>query len=88
MDFTQFETLSQKVEHAVALIEELKRERDGLKTELHAALEKAGHFEKVLAERDEEIARMRGDLDQKSENIHVAGERIRDMMTRLEAALA
>ncbi len=87
MDFSQFETLSQKVEHAVSLIEELKRERDHLKTELHAALEKSGHLERSITERDEEVNRLRGDLDMKSENITQAGDRIRDMMTRLEAAL-
>lgn len=88
MDFTQFETLAQKVEHAVGLIDELKREREHLQSELHNALEKAGHFERIVAERDEELSRIRGDLDEKSENINMAGERIRTMMNRLEAALA
>jgi predicted nucleic acid-binding Zn-ribbon protein len=88
MDFSQFETLAQKVEHAVGLIDELKREREHLQSELHTALEKAGHFERLVVERDEEIARMRGDLEAKSENINMAGERIRTMMSRLESALA
>jgi len=88
MDLSQFETLYQKVETAVQLIEELKKERDHLKSELHSALEKSGHLEHVISERDQELDRLRGDLDQKSDNMNQAGDRIRDMMSRLEAVLA
>jgi hypothetical protein len=88
MDFSQFEALAQKVEHAVAVIEELKRERDGLKTELHAALEKAGGFEKLVAQKDEELLGLRSELDAKADNINLVGEKIRDMVVRLESALA
>ena len=60
METGEFETLSKKVEQAVVLIEELKRERDALKRE----------------------------LAQKSENMVQAGDRVRDLVSRLEAALA
>lgn len=60
METGEFETLSKKVEQAVVLIEELKRERDALKQE----------------------------LAQKSENMVQAGDRVRDLVLRLEAALA
>lgn len=88
MDFSQFEALAQKVEHAVAVIEELKREREGVKTELHAALEKAGNLEKLLAQKDEELLGLRSELDAKADNINLVGEKIRDMVVRLESALA
>lgn len=88
MDFTQFDALAQKVERALSVIEDLKHEREGIKAELHRALENAGNLEKVLAERDEEIHNLRNELNLKSDNIHMAGERIRDMVSRLETALA
>ena len=88
MEIGEFESLARKVEQAVSLIGELKRERDGLKTELHGALEKAGHLERELTERNEETQGLRRELGQKSENMSVAGERIRDLVSRLETALA
>ncbi len=88
MDFTQFDALAQKVERALSIIDDMKREREEIKSELHLALEKAGNMEKALAERDEELASLRNELNLKSDNIHMAGERIRDMVSRLETALA
>lgn len=88
MDFAQFDALAQKVERALSVIEDLKREREEIKTELHRALENAGNLEKTLAERDEELHNLRNELNLKSDNIHMAGERIRDMVSRLETALA
>ena len=84
----EFETLAKKVEQAVAKIEELRHSRDGLQSELHKALEHAGNLEKEMAARNEEIAELRRDLEQKSENMSMAGERIRGLVTRLEEALA
>ena len=88
MDFGQFDALAQKVERALTIIDEMKREREELKAELHLALERAGNAEKALAERDDELGSLRNELSLKSDNIHMAGERIRDMMSRLETALA
>ncbi len=88
METGEFEALAGKVDQAVGLIEDLKRERDALKTELHSALERAGHLEKELTERHEETEGLRRELGQKSENISLAGERIRGLVSRLEAALA
>jgi chromosome segregation ATPase len=88
MDFGQFDALAQKVERALTIIDEMKREREDLKTQLHQTLEKAGNLEKALAERDEELASLRNELNLKSDNINMAGERIRDMVSRLETALA
>jgi chromosome segregation ATPase len=88
MDFTQFDALAQKVERALTIIEEMKQEREALKDQLHNALERAGNLEKSLAEKDEELASLRNELNLKSDNINMAGERIRDMVSRLETALA
>ncbi len=60
MEMSEFESLSKKVEQAVALIEDLKRERDALREE----------------------------LSQRSENLSKAGDRVRDLVSRLETALA
>lgn len=88
MDFTQFDALAQKVERALTIIEEMKQEREALKDQLHNALERAGNLEKAMAEKDEELASLRNELNLKSDNINMAGERIRDMVSRLETALA
>lgn len=88
MDLSQFDALAQKVELAVSVIEDLKRQQEALKAELHNSLEKAGNLEKLVAERDEELANLRNDLSDKSDNLNMAGEKIRDMVNRLESALA
>jgi chromosome segregation ATPase len=88
MDFTQFDALAQKVERALTIIDEMKQEREALKDQLHNALERAGNLEKAMAEKDEELASLRNELNLKSDNINMAGERIRDMVSRLETALA
>jgi predicted nucleic acid-binding Zn-ribbon protein len=66
----------------------LKREREHLQSELHSALERAGNLEKDLAAKDEELAALRQDVDAKSDNINLVGERIRDLVGRLDTALA
>ena len=88
MDFSQFDALTEKVERAVSTIDGLKQERQHLQSELHAALERAGNLEKLVAERDEELAVLRLDVNSKSDNINLVGERIRDLVGRLDTALA
>ncbi len=88
MDFSQFDGLAKKVEAAIGIIDGLKNEKLALQTELHAALEKAGNLEKHLSEREAEIATMRSELDSKADNIHSVEDRIREMVGRLDTALA
>ncbi len=88
MDFSQFEALSAKVEQAIRVIEELKQEREALKTELHSALEARGNLEKEVAQHQEEFHQLREELSSKSDNIHQAGEKVRDIVNRLESVLA
>ena len=84
----EFEALAKKVDQAVERIEELKQTRNGLQTDLKASLERAGSLEKDLAGKQEEIAGLRRELEQKTENISMAGERIRGLVSRLDAVLA
>jgi FtsZ-binding cell division protein ZapB len=88
MDFSQFDALAAKVENAVSTIDGLKREREHLQSELHNALEKAGNLEKAVAQKDEELAVLRNEINHKSDNINLVGERIRDLVGRLDTALA
>jgi FtsZ-binding cell division protein ZapB len=88
MDFSQFDALANKVEHAVSTIEGLKQEREHLKSELHSALERAGNLEKVLAQKEEELSGLRHEINSKSDNINLVGEKIRDLVGRLDTALA
>ena len=60
METGEFESLSKKVEQAVSLIEDLRRERDSLKAELRTAQERKTQV----------------------------GEQVRDLVSRLESALA
>ena len=88
MDFSQFDALANKVERAVSIIDGLKREREHLQSELHAALERAGNLEKAIAAKDDELSAMRNEINAKSDNINLVGERIRDLVGRLDTALA
>lgn len=88
MDFSQFDALADKVERAVSIIDGLKQERQHLQSELHAALERAGNLEKLVSEREEELAGLRLEVNSKSDNINLVGERIRDLVGRLDTALA
>jgi FtsZ-binding cell division protein ZapB len=88
MDFSQFDALATKVEHAVSTIDGLKKERERLQSELHKTLEHAGNLEKLLAEKDEELNGLRSEISSKSDNINLVGERIRDLVGRLDTALA
>ena len=67
METGEFESLVKKVEQAVSLIEELKRERGELQSELQG---------------------LREELNRKSESMSQAGNRVRDLVSRLETALA
>jgi chromosome segregation ATPase len=88
MEMGTFESLAQKVESAVARIDSLKRERDELQTQLHAALEHSGHLERELAGRQEDVDTLRRDIESRDGNIHEADERLKGMVARLEEALA
>lgn len=88
MDFSQFDALATKVTHAVEIIEGLKREKESLQSEVHMVLEKSGNLEKTLAERDEEISLLKNEINNKSDNMNLVGERIRDIVGRLDTALA
>ena len=88
MDAAVFETLAQKVELAVARLAGLKEECDGLKVELDAARERQQALEGELAKKDGEIEGLRGELGARQENLALAGDRVRDLVTRLDAALA
>ena len=88
MDIAEFEALGKKVELAVNIISELKQEKENLKKDLQAALEMNKELEVQLIEKEKDLENMKGELDHKSDNIHQAGERVRDMVSRLEAALA
>jgi uncharacterized coiled-coil DUF342 family protein len=88
MEAAEFESLSKKVEHAVSLIETLKQERDGLKAELRGAQERAESLHEELSVKNGELENLRQELSRKSENISQAGEHVRNLVSRLEAALA
>lgn len=98
MEAAAFEALAQKVELAVSRIESLKQERDGLLTdlsgvreELEAANARAaglqGELTDKLAEKNAEIEALRAELDQRSENLTQAGDRVRELVSRLDAVL-
>jgi chromosome segregation ATPase len=94
MESAQFDSLAAKVELAVSRLESLKGERDGLLAELAEMREKleqaearAAGLETDLTAKNAEIEGLRQDLEQRSENMTQAGDRVRDLVSRLEAAL-
>jgi chromosome segregation ATPase len=94
MDVTAFEALAAKVETAVARIESLKQdiaakdaELQGLRGQLSESGTRAAALEQTLADKDSEIESLKADLSQRSENLTEAGDRVRDLVSRLDAAL-
>jgi chromosome segregation ATPase len=94
MEAAAFEALAQKVELAVSRIESLKQERDGLLTDLNGAREqlesvtaRAAGLEGELSGKDAEIESLRNELNQRSENLTQAGDRVRELVSRLDAVL-
>ena len=94
MEAAAFESLAQKVELAVTRIEGLKQELAARDAELEAvrgqlseATGRAEGLEQELAGKNQEIEALKGDLSQRSENLTEAGNRVRELVTRLEAAL-
>ena len=55
--------------------------------QLGAAQERTAHLEQELSGKGGEIETLRNDLNQRSENMSQAGDRVRDLVSRLEAAL-
>lgn len=88
MDFGQFEALASKVEHAVGIIEQLRREKQELARELDGSRDRIGDLEGRLRDKDGELDHLRQELEGKSAHIHMASDRIRDLVSRLESALA
>lgn len=94
MDVTAFEALAAKVESAVSRIESLKQdvaareaELETLRAQLAEAGSRAETLELTVMEKDGEIESLKATLDQRSENLNQAGDRVRDLVSRLESAL-
>lgn len=94
MDVAAFEALAAKVESAVSRIESLKQdiaakdaELETLRGQLAETGTRAGTLEQNLAEKDGEIESLKTELSQRSENLSEAGDRVRDLVSRLDAAL-
>jgi chromosome segregation ATPase len=94
MDLAAFEALAAKVETAVSRIESLKQdiaakdsELEGLRGQISEAVARAESLEQNLAAKDGELESLKSELSQRSENLNEAGDRVRDLVSRLEAAL-
>jgi chromosome segregation ATPase len=94
MDVTAFEALAAKIESAVSRIEGLKQdvaakdvELETLRSQLNDAGERASSLEQDVTARDVEIESLKAELGQRSENLTQAGDRVRDLVSRLDAAL-
>ncbi len=88
MDIAEFEALAKKVELAVNIISGLKQEKEVLTKDLASVMEMNKKLETQLGHKEQELSHLKNELSHKSENIHQAGEKVRDMVSRLEAALA
>lgn len=94
MDVAAFEALAAKVETAVTRIESLKQELASRESELETLrgqLAETGSrvesLEQAVEAKDGEIEALKADLSQRSENLTQAGDRVRDLVSRLDAAL-
>jgi chromosome segregation ATPase len=94
MDVAAFEALAAKVEIAVSRIESLKQdltakdaELETLREQLMDAGARAESLEQTVQAKEGEIESLKHDLSQRSENLTQAGDRVRDLVSRLDAAL-
>jgi predicted nucleic acid-binding Zn-ribbon protein len=60
---------------------------ENLAQKVELAVSRIESLKQELSGKDAEIARLRGELDARSENLSQAGDRVRELVTRLEAAL-
>jgi chromosome segregation ATPase len=94
MDVAAFEALAAKVETAVARIETLKQDLAAKNTELETLRGQLAEsaslvesLEQTVETKNGEIESLKSDLSARSENLTEAGDRVRDLVSRLEAAL-
>jgi chromosome segregation ATPase len=94
MDLAAFEALAAKVETAVSRIESLKQdlaaknsELEGLRGQVSEAVARTESLEQNLSAKDGELESLKTELSQRSENLNQAGDRVRDLVSRLDAAL-
>lgn len=62
-------------------------EFEALTQKVEQAVSRIENLKQEIAGKDAEIERLRGELDARSENLSQAGHRVRELVTRLEAAL-
>jgi predicted nucleic acid-binding Zn-ribbon protein len=58
-----------------------------LAQKIELAVSRIESLKQELSGKDAEIEKLRGELDARSENLSQAGDRVRELVTRLEAAL-
>jgi predicted nucleic acid-binding Zn-ribbon protein len=60
---------------------------EALAEKVELAVSRIESLKQELSGKDAEIEKLRGELDARSENLSQAGDRVRALVTRLEAAL-
>jgi predicted nucleic acid-binding Zn-ribbon protein len=60
---------------------------ESLAHKVEQAVSRIESLKQELASRDAEIEGLRGELNSRTENMSQAGDRVRELVTRLEAAL-
>jgi predicted nucleic acid-binding Zn-ribbon protein len=61
---------------------------ENLAHKVELAVSRIESLKQELSGKDAEIERLRGELDSRTENLSQAGERVRELVSRLDAALA
>ena len=84
MEQSQFEKLEEKITMALEVIKDLKAQKQLLTEELNSANEKMKELESRTLQQDEDIARLKSDFSQKTDNMSKAGERIQNLISKLD----
>ena len=84
MEQSQFEKLEEKVSRVLEVIKDLKAQKQSLSEELNAAKEKIKELESKTPKQNEDLTRLRSELSAKADNMAKAGEKIQNLITKLE----
>jgi FtsZ-binding cell division protein ZapB len=84
MEPSQFEKLEEKVTMALKVIKDLKAQKQSLIDELNESKEKVSELESKTLQQDEDLARLKSDFSQKTDNMAKAGGRIQDLISKLD----
>ncbi len=79
----EFEILEEKIILALNVIKDLKGKNDSLANELKGIKDSSDNLNQQLSAKNEEIARLQSELEDKTNNMVLAGEKVQSLIEKL-----